>query len=66
MEYKKNHPGILDLYIGTKDKKTLSASIADGGQVPEGYDPTTRPWYKDSEGDVKSSLGPTFIRNYNR
>ncbi|MDK3010628.1 methyl-accepting chemotaxis protein [Bacillus sp. RB3] len=53
VEYKKNHPGILDLYIGTKDKKTLSANLAEGGQVPEGYDPTTRPWYKDSEADVK-------------
>ncbi|MCY8956727.1 methyl-accepting chemotaxis protein [Bacillus cereus] len=52
-EYKKNHPGILDLYIGTKDKKTLSVNLAEGGQVPEGYDPTTRPWYKDSEADVK-------------
>ncbi|MGN4768589.1 methyl-accepting chemotaxis protein [Bacillus cereus group sp. MYBK216-2] len=52
-EYKKNHPGILDLYIGTKDKKTLSANLAEDGQVPEGYDPTTRPWYKDSEADVK-------------
>ncbi|MGX5632554.1 methyl-accepting chemotaxis protein [Bacillus thuringiensis] len=52
-EYKKNHPGILDLYIGTKDKKTLSANLAEGGQVPERYDPTTRPWYKDSEADVK-------------
>ncbi|QEL71125.1 MULTISPECIES: methyl-accepting chemotaxis protein [unclassified Bacillus cereus group] len=52
-EYKKNHPGILDLYIGTKDKKTLSANLAEGGQVPEGYDPTTRSWYKDSEADVK-------------
>ncbi|EEM45455.1 methyl-accepting chemotaxis protein [Bacillus cereus] len=52
-EYKKNHPGILDLYIGTKDKKTLSANLAEGGQVPEGYDPTTRLWYKDSEADVK-------------
>ena len=53
-EYKKNHPGILDLYIGTKDKKTLSANLAEGGKVPEGYDPTTRPWYKDSEADVKT------------
>ncbi|KAB7640369.1 methyl-accepting chemotaxis protein [Bacillus sp. B3-WWTP-C-10-D-3] len=53
-EYKKNHPGILDLYIGTKDKKTLSANLAEGGKVPEGYDPTTRPWYKDSEDDVKT------------
>ena len=53
LEYKKNHPGILDLYIGTRDKKTLSANLAEGGKVPEGYDPTTRPWYKDSEADVK-------------
>ncbi|PES94863.1 methyl-accepting chemotaxis protein [Bacillus cereus] len=52
-EYKKNHPSILDLYIGTKDKKTLSANLAEGGKVPEGYDPTTRPWYKDSEADMK-------------
>ena len=34
--------------------KTLSANLAEGGKVPEGYDPTTRPWYKDSEGDVKT------------
>ncbi|MCQ6307680.1 methyl-accepting chemotaxis protein, partial [Bacillus cereus] len=40
-------------YIGTKDKKKLSANLAEGGQVPEGYDQTTRPWYKDSEADVK-------------
>ena len=33
--------------------KTLSANLAEGGKVPEGYDPTTRPWYKDSEADVK-------------
>ncbi|MDR4982405.1 methyl-accepting chemotaxis protein [Bacillus cereus] len=52
-EYKKNHPSILDLYIGTKDKKTLSANLAEGGKVPEGYDPTTRSWYKDSEADMK-------------
>lgn len=36
-----------------KNKKTLSANLAEGGQVPEGYDPTTRLWYKDSEADVK-------------
>ena len=23
------------------------------GQVPEGYDPTSRPWYKASEADTK-------------
>lgn len=52
--FKNNHPDILDLYIGTKDKKTLSANLADGGKIPEGYDPTTRAWYKDALSDTKS------------
>lgn len=52
--FKKNHPDILDLYIGTKDKKTLSASIADGGKLPEGFDPTTRSWYKAAVNDPKA------------
>ncbi|PEB47465.1 methyl-accepting chemotaxis protein [Bacillus pseudomycoides] len=54
LQFKKNHPDILDLYIGTKDKKILSANIAEGGKVPEGYDPTSRPWYKEAEADTKS------------
>ncbi|HHT7173938.1 TPA: methyl-accepting chemotaxis protein [Bacillus cereus] len=54
--FKKNHPDILDVYIGTKDKKTLSANLADGGKVPEGYDPTSRQWYKASESDTKSII----------
>lgn len=53
-EFKKMHHSILDLYIGTKDKKTLSASFAAGGQLPEGYDPTTRAWYKEAEANTKS------------
>ncbi|UNP76155.1 methyl-accepting chemotaxis protein [Bacillus nitratireducens] len=54
--FKKSHPDILDVYIGTKDKKTLSANIADGGAVPEGYDPTSRPWYKAAEADTNSII----------
>ncbi|MGG2063672.1 methyl-accepting chemotaxis protein [Bacillus sp. S14(2024)] len=54
LDFKKNHPDILDLYIGTKDKNTLSASVADGGKLPEGYDPTTRAWYKDAIKDPKT------------
>ncbi|MEI4830078.1 methyl-accepting chemotaxis protein [Bacillus sp. FJAT-53711] len=54
LEFKNNHPDILDLYIGTKDKKTLSASVADGGKLPEGYDPTTRSWYKAALNDTKT------------
>ena len=36
--------------------KTLSANLADGGKVPEGYDPTSRQWYKASESDTKSII----------
>ncbi|YAR62811.1 cache domain-containing protein [Bacillus cytotoxicus] len=54
LHFKKNHPDILDLYIGTKDKRTLSANLAGGGALPEGYDPTSRPWYKNAEADTKS------------
>ncbi|WHY28854.1 methyl-accepting chemotaxis protein [Bacillus wiedmannii] len=56
LRFKNNHPDILDVYIGTKDKKTLSANLADGGTVPEGYDPTSRQWYKASEADTKSII----------
>ena len=56
LRFKNNHPDILDVYIGTKDKKTLSANLADGGKLPEGYDPTSRQWYKASESDTKSII----------
>lgn len=42
--------------LGQKIKKTLSANLADGGKVPEGYDPTSRQWYKASESDTKSII----------
>lgn len=34
----------------------MSANLADGGKVPEGYDPTSRQWYKASESDTKSII----------
>lgn len=34
----------------------MSANLADGGTVPEGYDPTSRPWYKASEAATESTI----------
>lgn len=46
--FKQKHPEIIDLYIGTVDKKTLSASVFETGKVEvlEGFDPTEASWYK--------------------
>ena len=44
------------MYTLERKIKTLSANLADGGKVPEGYDPTSRQWYKASESDTKSII----------
>ncbi|WP_369901960.1 methyl-accepting chemotaxis protein [Bacillus manliponensis] len=54
--FKQNHPEIIDLYIGTADKKVLSASVYETGKtdVLEGFDPTEATWYKDAIKDTKN------------
>lgn len=54
--FKQNHPEIIDLYIGTADKKVLSASVYETGKtdVLEGFDPTEAAWYKDAIKDTKN------------
>ncbi|QZY54741.1 methyl-accepting chemotaxis protein [Crassaminicella profunda] len=44
--YCKNHPDIISVYIGTKDKKLYAYPIET--DLDENYDPTTRDWYKDA------------------
>lgn len=39
-------PTVLYAYIGTQDKQMI---MFPKEQLPEGYDPTTRPWYKTAE-----------------
>jgi len=46
---------ILSLYIGTSDKQTFLYP----GKVPEGYDPTSRGWYK----NAVASFGSVVITN---
>ncbi|WP_129600897.1 methyl-accepting chemotaxis protein [Anaerophilus nitritogenes] len=43
-EYGKTHPDVLSIYMGTSDKKLLAYPIET--DMPEGWDPTTRPWYQ--------------------
>ena len=41
----KTHPDMLSIYLGTADKKMY---IAPKVELPAGYDPTSRGWYKDA------------------
>ena len=41
--YMEAHKDVQAIYIGTKDKKML---IYPEQKLPDGYDPTSRPWYK--------------------
>lgn len=43
--YQEAHPDIMSVYIGTHNKKMF---IFPEQQLPEGYDPTSRPWYQDA------------------
>ncbi len=42
---KSQDPEILNLYIGTADKKMYIMPVQ---QMPDGYDPTSRPWYQEA------------------
>mgnify|MGYP001627190567 FL=1 len=41
----KSYPNVLFVYVGLKDKRMY---LIPETELPEGYDPTTRPWYKDA------------------
>lgn len=47
-QYIKIHPEVEGLYIGTQDEMFLREPYV---QMPEGYKPTDRPWYKDAMKD---------------
>ena len=40
-----SHKGVQSIYIGTVDKKMF---ICPDQKMPENYDPTSRPWYKEA------------------
>lgn len=39
-------PTLLDLYVGLENGKMIDGS---GGELPAGYDPRTRDWYKQTK-----------------
>ncbi|ODN30925.1 methyl-accepting chemotaxis protein [Fervidobacterium thailandense] len=41
----KSYPNVMYVYAGFKDKRMY---LIPETELPEGYDPTTRPWYKDA------------------
>jgi len=43
--YLKSHKDVMYIYVGTKDTKFLIRPEAD---LPDGFDPTGRPWYLDA------------------
>ena len=49
-----SHKDVQAVYIGTKDKKMLIISCK--LDIPKGYDPTSRPWYKSGCGEKCSLL----------
>ena len=44
-DYLKGHSDLMNAYIGLSDKKML---IFPEQKLPEGYDPTSRPWYQNA------------------
>ena len=43
--YKESHSDVLNVYMGTTDKRMF---LYPPTKLPEGYDPTARPWYTDA------------------
>lgn len=43
--YMDSHKDVLSVYIGTPDKKMVQYPNGPDDKLPDGYDPTTRPWY---------------------
>ena len=43
--YAESHKNILNIYLGTKDKAMFMYPNA---KLPEGFDPTSRPWYEEA------------------
>ena len=43
--FAESHKGVQSIYIGTVDKKI---TIYPEQKMPENYDPTSRPWYKEA------------------
>ncbi|WP_448376744.1 methyl-accepting chemotaxis protein [Fervidobacterium sp.] len=41
----KSYPDVMSVYVGLKDKRMY---LVPEEELPEGYDPTSRPWYKDA------------------
>ncbi|WP_448374413.1 methyl-accepting chemotaxis protein [Fervidobacterium sp.] len=41
----KSYPDVMYVYVGLKDKRMY---LIPETELPEGYDPTSRPWYKDA------------------
>lgn len=42
----KSNPNTGAVYLGTKDKKTFASFVDPTTKLPDGYDPTSRGWYK--------------------
>ena len=56
-QYKKIKPSILNIYSGYTNKKTIIDFT-----LPEGFDPTSRPWFKDAQNNGKDIvIGSPYI-----
>lgn len=57
--YTATHKNVSSIYIGTKDKRMI---LSPDSKVPEGFDPTSRDWYKLSmENKDKILVGEPYI-----
>jgi len=50
----KSYPDVMYVYVGLKDRRMF---LIPEQELPEGYDPTTRPWYK----EAIANAGKTII-----
>lgn len=56
-----NEKDIMNVYIGTADKQMfLKSQKPEDEALPDGYDPTSRPWYKGAIGSGKFSWSEPY------
>lgn len=55
--YKESNPEALSIYMGTEEGKMM---IYPNSQLPEGYDPRERGWYKDTEEKQSESMSNVY------
>lgn len=57
-EFQKSHPDVLNVYIGTNDKRMF---VYPKAELPAGFDPTSTAWYKSAIKENKIIWTPPYV-----